>query len=132
MDTCTLRLNTDESSNYLRKKTTITEIGKAFHEIMSHFEKTRDHSEKKRIGSDMTNPAMGHLVRGQFCSALATLLLDGLRPYRLEGLVQDDIWKVTLAFCNEGRCGEGEYLFVCMCNHIHVEYVHLMDLCTVS
>lgn len=77
-------------------------MGRVFYEIMSHFEKTRDHSEKKRIGSDMTNTAMGILIRGQFCSALAMLLLDGMRPYRLEGLVQDDIWKVTLAFCSEG------------------------------
>lgn len=69
---------------------------------MVEFEKSRDMAEKKRIGSDMTNVAMGHMIRARFCSALAALVLDGLRPYRLEGLVSDDIWKVTTAFCNEG------------------------------
>ena len=82
----------------------VTEIGSAFHEIMIQFEKSRDLAEKKRIGSDMTNIAIGHMIRGRFCSALAALILDGLRPYRLEGLVTDDIWKVTAAFCNEGNC----------------------------
>lgn len=70
---------------------------------MTQFEKSRDLAEKKRIGSDMTNIAIGHMIRGQFCSALATLVLDGLRPYRFEGLLQDDIWKVTVAFCSEGK-----------------------------
>ena len=69
---------------------------------MSLFGQTRDNAEKKKIGSDMTNPNMGHMIRGRFCSALARLLLDGLRPYRLQGIVQDNIWDVTIAFCNAG------------------------------
>ena len=93
-----------EDKLYVAKKVIITEIGSAFHEIMVEFEKSRDMAEKKRIGSDMTNIAMGHMIRGRFCSSLAALALDGLRPYRLEGLVSDDIWKVTTAFCNEGTC----------------------------
>ena len=94
-----------EERLYTAKKFIITEIGSAFHEVMVQFEKSRDLAEKKRIGSDMTNIAIGHMIRGRFCTALATLLLDGLRPYRLEGLVTDDIWKVTVAFCNEGEKG---------------------------
>ena len=92
-----------EERLYIAKKFIVTEVGSAFHEIMVQFEKSRDLAEKKRIGSDMTNTAMGHMIRGRFCSALAVLILDGLRPYRLEGLVTDDIWKVTVAFCNEGE-----------------------------
>ena len=92
-----------EDQLYTSKKVIVTEIGSAFHEVMVvQFEKTRDLAEKKRIGSDMTNIAIGHMIRGRFCSSLAALILDGLRPYRLEGLVIDDIWKVTAAFCNEG------------------------------
>ena len=88
---------------YVAKKVIVTEIGSSFHEIIIQFEKSRDMAEKKRIGSDMTNIAIGHMIRGRFCSALAALILDGLRPYRLEGLVTDDIWKVTTGFCNEGK-----------------------------
>ena len=87
---------------YLSKKVLVTEVGSAFHAIMDLFGETRSVSSKKRIGSDMTNQAMGHLIRGRFCSALSHLMLDGLRPYRLQGIVQDDIWKVTVAFCNAG------------------------------
>ena len=82
-----------------------TEIGTAAQQILSQFERTRDNEEKKKIGSDMTNHVMGSMVRGRFCSAIASLLCDGLKPSRLGGLVQDDIWKVTVAFCHEGRWG---------------------------
>ena len=81
----------------------MTEVGTAFHNILKQFETTRDHAEKKKIGSDMINVSMGHVVRGEFCSAIAHILLDGLRRYRFEGLVQDDVWKVTVAFSNEGQ-----------------------------
>lgn len=69
---------------------------------MEQFEASRDQAEKKKIGSDMINASMGHQIRGEFCTTIARLLLDGMRPYRLEGLIQDDIWKVTVAFNNEG------------------------------
>ena len=92
-----------EDKLYVAKKVIVTEIGSAFHEIMIQFEKSRDLAEKKRIGSDMTNISIGHMIRGRFCTSLAALVLDGLRPYRLEGLVNDDIWKVTNGFCNEGK-----------------------------
>ena len=81
----------------------ITELASAFHAVMKQFESTRDIAEKRRIGSDMTNASMGHMVRVQLCSALAKLMLDGMKPYRLNGLVVDDIWKVTVAFCSEGE-----------------------------
>ena len=68
-------------------------------------------AEKKRIGSDMTSITMGHMIRGWFCSALAAMILDGLRPYRLEGLVTDDIWKFTVAFCNEGKRSNVKLLY---------------------
>ena len=55
------------------------------------------------VGSDMTNYHMGHAVRGRFCSALASLLLEGLRPYRIQRLVLNDVWKVSSAFCQEGK-----------------------------
>lgn len=87
---------------YVSKKVIVAEISSAFHDVMQQFECTRLVKEKKRIGSDMTNVAIGHMIRGRFCSALARLILDGLKPYRMEGLVVDDIWRVTVAFCNEG------------------------------
>lgn len=92
-----------QNNLYLSKKVVITEIGSSFHDIINLFGQTRDLGEKKKIGSDMTNPAIGHMVRGRFCSAIARLLLDGLRPYRLQGILQDDIWKVTMAFCSAGK-----------------------------
>ena len=85
----------DEATLYMTKKAITTEIGSAFHEVLEQFGCTRDLKEKERIGSDMTNVAIGHMIRGRLCSALAGLLLDGLKPYRMEGLVVDDIWKVT-------------------------------------
>ena len=116
-----------EERLYTAKKFIITEIGSAFHEVMVQFEKSRDLAEKKRIGSDMTNIAIGHMIRGRFCTALATLLLDGLRPYRLEGLVTDDIWKVTVAFCNEGERGNVHInlprLGICVHVHVHTMYL---------
>ena len=92
----------DEATLYMTKKAITTEIGSAFHEVLEQFGCTRDLKEKERIGSDMTNVAIGHMIRGRLCSALAGLLLDGLKPYRMEGLMVDDIWKVTVAFCQEG------------------------------
>ena len=80
-------------------------MGVSFQEILSQFEQTRDAEEKKRIGSDMMNISIGHMIRGKFCSTVARLLLDGMKPYRMEGLVVDDIWKITTAFCQEGGCG---------------------------
>ena len=96
------RQSSNEATLYMTKKAITTEIGSAFHEILEQFGRTRDIKEKERIGSDMTNVAIGHMIRGRLCSALAGLLLDGLKPYRMEGLVVDDIWKVTVAFCQEG------------------------------
>lgn len=91
-----------EATLCVTKKVIVAEISNAFHDVMQQFECTRLVKEKKRIGSDMTNVAIGHMIRGRFCSALARLILDGLKPYRMEGLVVDDIWRVTVAFCNEG------------------------------
>ena len=53
----------------------------------------------------MINNDMGYTVRGRFCSALASLILDGLRPYRIQRLILNDIWKVTSSFCQEGTSG---------------------------
>ncbi len=92
-----------EAQLFVQKKAIVTEIGMAFQVILAQFEKTRDVEEKKRIGSDMMNVDMGHMVRGRFCSAIARLILDGMKPYRMEGLIIDDIWKITTAFCQEGE-----------------------------
>ncbi|XP_064387985.1 uncharacterized protein LOC135336189 isoform X2 [Halichondria panicea] len=97
------RESSTEVSLYLTKKLIVTEIGTAFHHVMEQFEVSRDQAGKKKIGSDMVNVAMGHLIRGEFCTAIAKLLLDGMKPYRLEGLIQDDVWKVTVAFSNEAQ-----------------------------
>jgi hypothetical protein len=100
MDIGALPLN---SPQFYRKRI-ITAIGAAAHDVVSQFEQTRDTEEKKRIGSDMVNSGMGFTVRGRFCSALAGLILEGLRPYRIQRLVLNDIWKVTAAFCQESQC----------------------------
>eukprot|EP00731_Ephydatia_muelleri_P017763 Em0010g861a len=86
---------------FLSKKALVTGVGGAIHSVLAQFEQTRSVEEKKRIGCDMTNPNMGHLVRGALCTAMARVLLDGLKPYRFQGLVTDDIWKVTSAFWQE-------------------------------
>ena len=88
---------------FLSKKAIVTAVGGAINSVLAQFEQTRSAEEKKRIGSDMSNPNMGHLVRGSICTALARLLLDGLKPYRFQGLVSDDIWKVTSSFWQEGK-----------------------------
>ena len=88
---------------FLSKKAIVTAVGGAINSVLAQFEQTRSVEEKKRIGSDMSNPNMGHLVRGSICTALARLLLDGLKPYRFQGLVSDDIWKVTSSFWQEGK-----------------------------
>ena len=103
-------------SLYTQKKLIVTEIGTAAQQILTQFERTRDNEEKKRIGSDMTNLAMGNMIRGRFCSAIASLLCDGLKPSRLGGLVQDDIWKVAVAFCHEGGWGLCGHVTVCTCH----------------
>ena len=43
----------------------------------------------------------GHMVRGRFCTSIVTLLFDGLKLQKL-GFVQQDVWKVIGAFCQEG------------------------------
>ena len=82
----------------------MTGVGGAIHSMLAQFEQTRSVEDKRRIGSDMTNPNMGHLVRGALCTAVARVLLDGLKPYRFLGLVSDDVWKVTSSFWQESKC----------------------------
>ena len=88
---------------FVSKKAIVTGVGLAIHSVLAQFEQTRSVGDKRRIGSDMTNPNMGHLVRGALCTAVARVLLDGLKPYRFQGLGTDDIWKVTLSFWQEGK-----------------------------
>ena len=80
---------------FVSKKAIVTGVGGAIHSVLAQFEQTRSVEYKGRIGSDVTKPNMGHLVRGALCTAVARVLLDGLKPYRFQGLVTDDIWKVT-------------------------------------
>ena len=40
----------------------MTGVGGAIHSVLAQFEQTRSVEDKRRIGSDMTNPNMGHLV----------------------------------------------------------------------
>ena len=51
----------------------------------------------------MTNETLGHMIRGRFCSAIASLLLDGVKLQRLGGLVQYDVWKIVNSFIQEGN-----------------------------
>ena len=88
---------------FVSKKAIVTGVGGAIHSLLAQFEQTRSVEDKRRIGSDMTYPNMGHLVRGALCTAVARVLLDGLKPYRFQGLVTDDIWKVTSSFWQEGK-----------------------------
>ena len=46
---------------------------------------------------------IGHMIRGRFCSAVASLLMDGLKLPKLVGLIQHDVWKVINSFCQEGK-----------------------------
>ena len=105
---------------FLSKKALVTGVGGAIHSVLAQFEQTRSVEEKKRIGCDMTNPNMGHLVRGALCTAMARVLLDGLKPYRFQGLVTDDIWKVTSAFWQEGKVLPDCYLS----SHLHLSTSH--------
>ena len=41
----------------------------------------------------MINNYMGYTIRGRFCSALAALMLEGLKPYRIQRLVVNDVWE---------------------------------------
>ena len=98
----------------------MTGVGGAIHSVLAQFEQTRSVEDKRRIGSDMTNPNMGHLVRGALCTAVARELLDGLKPYRFQGLVTDNIWKVTLSFWQEGKLSSspGYPLFPAKTHHV--------------
>ena len=40
------------------------------------------------------------MIRGRFCSVVASLLMDGLK---LPKLIQHDVWKVINSFCQEGK-----------------------------
>ena len=130
-----------EATLYVTKKVIVAEISSAFHDVMQQFECTRLVKEKKRIGSDMTNVAIGHMIRGRFCSALARLILDGLKPYRMEGLVVDDIWRVTVAFCNEGGWRHWSHDMCDMCMDVssfqdglgmRLVFIHVNSLCISS
>lgn len=92
-----------EAKLYASKKAIVAEIGAAFQEIMAQFEKARHLDDKKRAGSDMHNDSIGHIVRGRFRTAVASLLLDEMKPYLLEGLILTDVWSVAVAFCKEGQ-----------------------------
>ena len=106
---------------FLSKKALVTGVGGAIHSVLAQFEQTRSVEEKKRIGCDMTNPNMGHLVRGALCTAMARVLLDGLKPYRFQGLVTDDIWKVTSAFWQEGKVSSPDCYLL---SHLHLSTPH--------
>ena len=106
---------------FLSKKALVTGVGGAIHSVLAQFEQTRSVEEKKRIGCDMTNPNMGHLVRGALCTAMARVLLDGLKPYRFQGLVTDNIWKVTSAFWQEGKVSSPDCY---LSSHLHLSTPH--------
>ena len=102
---------TEAAVLYANKKAITTEIGAVFQEILAQFEKARHLDEKKRVGSDMTNASIGHMIRGRFRAALTCLLSDGLKPYLFEGLVLTDVWTIVTSFCKEGETE----VIVCVC-----------------
>ena len=90
------------SAFYQRKRAIVTHIGSAFNEVLEIFSKSKSTDEKKRLGSDMTNEKLGHMVRGAFCTSIASLILDGVKLQRFGGLIQHDIWKLITSFHQEG------------------------------
>ena len=55
------------------------------------------------------------MIRGRFCSAVASLLMDGLKLPKLVGLIQHDVWKVINSFCQEGKLHMIIYTCTCTC-----------------
>ena len=52
---------------------------------------------KEVLGDDSKTEAIGHLVRGPFCSAVAALITDGMKRFRMGGLVRNNLWHVVQA-----------------------------------
>ncbi|XP_062512554.1 uncharacterized protein LOC134188384 [Corticium candelabrum] len=66
-------------------------------QVIQHFSSTRDAQEKEVLGDDSKTEAIGHLVRGPFCSAVAALITDGMKRFRMGGLVRNNLWHVVQA-----------------------------------
>ena len=76
----------------------------------------------------MTNETLGHMIRGRFCSAIASLLLDGVKLQRLGGLVQYDVWKIVNSFIQEGN----KYMICLLLFSFVPLSPHLLDFKTLS
>lgn len=94
----------EDEGLYIQKRVLATNIGSAFHEILEHFKDCKTIEDKKNQGSDMINTVIGYNIRGRFCSAVAHFLLDGMKVQRFAGLMTYDVWKLVLAFVQEGLC----------------------------
>ena len=42
-------------------------------------------------------------MRSYTCPAILSVLLDGKKPYRFEGIVIDSLWDVIVALCKAGE-----------------------------
>ena len=75
---------------------------------------------------------VGQLMRCYTCPAILSVLLDGKKPYRFEGIVIDSLWDVIVALCKAGKekCDMPSCSFVCTTDNRSVMYACVM-LCIV-
>ncbi|XP_065884487.1 uncharacterized protein [Dysidea avara] len=85
-----------------RRKVLVQNLNKAVQDILQHFGTVRQEAEKAKLGDEAVNPVVGQLMRCNTCPAILSVLLDGKKPYRFEGIVIDSLWDVIVALCKAG------------------------------
>jgi hypothetical protein len=78
-----------------RKRAIVQAVEQAVGTIIQHFSVTRNAQEKEILGDDSKTVAIGHLVRGYLCSAIAGVLADGMKPFRMGGLKKNNLWHLV-------------------------------------
>eukprot|EP00117_Sycon_ciliatum_P030745 scpid5582/ scgid24178/ RUN and SH3 domain-containing protein 1 len=71
-------------------------------QLLAHFSSTREADKKHILGDDGRTPSIGHFVRGTFCTSIASVMSNGLRPTRLGGFIVNSLWDVVVAASNAG------------------------------
>ncbi|XP_077993304.1 uncharacterized protein LOC144447265 isoform X2 [Glandiceps talaboti] len=86
--------------NISQKKGLVSGMNSAVDLILEHFGKSRQASEKVKLGDSYYTPDIGHMVLRYLCPAITTVLSDGLQPHIrnvIVGRVKNTLWNVVQA-----------------------------------
>eukprot|EP00050_Salpingoeca_kvevrii_P003791 m.233577 g.233577 ORF g.233577 m.233577 type:complete len:1306 (+) comp10882_c0_seq1:72-3989(+) len=79
----------------------VTRLHAAVEEILVYYSSASlsPVADRANLLDDSKHETIGHLVRKNLCSALAQILVHGLLPTRMAGLIKNTVWTFVVASC---------------------------------